>query len=101
MRALDRIGPDPGPVLAGACGTWAFLIPLTPNPDWTQLRGVRLMRKGAVLELPLPSARGSDRDLHWIVRPGGTTNPKKLFAALATTRPAPTRRAASPGRRAK
>ncbi|WP_058043819.1 hypothetical protein [Streptomyces roseifaciens] len=101
MRALARLGADPGPVLAGIGGAWTFLISLTPTLAWKELPGARLMRNGAVLELPLPRSQASGRDLHWIVRPGGTTDPNKLYKALATTRPVPPRRTASPGRKAR
>ncbi|GAA0480175.1 hypothetical protein ABZ951_22090 [Streptomyces sp. NPDC046215] len=63
-------------------GSWTFLIDMKPALAWN-LRGVRRLRRGTVIELPLPGARAGGRDVRWVVPPGGMTDPTLLHQALS------------------
>ncbi|WP_367132790.1 MULTISPECIES: hypothetical protein [Streptomyces] len=90
QRVLDQLGTNIGPVLASVYnGSWTFLIGMRPVQTW-DLRGARLLRRGAVIELPLPGGLGGGRDVRWVVQPGrGETDPARLYQALSGTVPEP------------
>lgn len=83
QRALRQLGPGVGPVVASVYhGSWTFLIDMKPVLDWN-LRGVRRLRRGTVIELPLPGDRVGGRDVRWVVPPGGLTDPALLHQVLS------------------
>ncbi|MEV4741769.1 hypothetical protein [Streptomyces sp. NPDC049555] len=95
QRAVEALGPEVGPVLASTyAGHWTFFIDRGAASGWDLLgRGVRLLRPGTVIELPLTARRSSTRDVRWVVppRPDGWTDPQRLYEALGgTAPPAPT-----------
>ncbi|MEU1307861.1 hypothetical protein ABZ419_03040 [Streptomyces cinnamoneus] len=84
-RALEALGTGIGPVLAsGYSGQWTFFINRGYADRW-DLRGVRLLRRNTVVELPLTTSRASTRDVRWVVPPGGWTDPDQLYRALGGT----------------
>ncbi|MEU2517108.1 hypothetical protein [Streptomyces syringium] len=95
QRALRQLGQDIGPLVASIYhGSWTFLIEKQPALGW-DLRGVRLLRRGTVVELPLPGARRGGRDVRWVVPPGGLTDPALLHQALSGDTPGPPTRSGS------
>ncbi|MEU2511550.1 hypothetical protein [Streptomyces syringium] len=75
-------------------GSWTFLIEKQPALGWN-LHGVRLLRRGTVIELPLPGARRCGRDVRWVVPPGGLTDPDLPHQALSGDAPVPPTRSGS------
>ncbi|MFD0386255.1 hypothetical protein ACFQ2B_39235 [Streptomyces stramineus] len=51
-------------------GSWTFLIDMKPALAWN-LRGVRRLRRGTVIELPLPGARAAAGTSGGSSRPAG------------------------------
>ncbi|MFI8943176.1 hypothetical protein [Streptomyces syringium] len=95
QRALHQLGQNVGPVVASIYhGSWTFLIDKQPALGWN-LHGVRLLRRGTVIELPLPGARRGGRDVRWVIPPGGLTDPALLHQALSSHTPGPPTRSGS------
>ncbi|MEW2581664.1 hypothetical protein AB0902_36585, partial [Streptomyces syringium] len=94
-RALHQLGRDVGPVVASIYhGSWTFITEKQPALGW-DLRGVRLLRRGTVIELPLPGARRCGRDVRWVIPPGGLTDPVLLHQVLSGDTPGPPTRPGS------